>query len=320
MNITFLEQSKPLEELKQDWIDQCYNKSGSYSSRDGAISLISNFSKFLKEKHPSLTEEQIIIDLKSLSIASDSYIKLYQFLNSYVQWLNTKKVSPRTVQKYLAFLKSWLRYNGIRIYKEDSKQFIIMPKILKERKVPLRQEHIRLLLKRAGPKYKALILFASSSAMRISEILQLKISDLDLTVIPPRIKVRAETTKLREERRTFISSEAYEFLKPVILNKTSKESVFWESNDIKDLLLKVESTFDKIRDRSGLLEKYSTGVHHVRIHSFRNYFISQAEKIHEGFGHALAGHGKYMKEYENYTDAELRDFYLKIEPSLKILV
>ena len=105
MNITFLEQSKPLEELKQDWIDQCYNKSDSYNSRDGAISLISNFSKFLKEKHPSLTEEQIITDLKSLSIASDSYIKLYQFLNSYVQWLNTKKVSPRTVQKYLAFLK-----------------------------------------------------------------------------------------------------------------------------------------------------------------------------------------------------------------------
>lgn len=320
MNITFLEQSKSLEDLKKDWIEQCYNKSKSYSSRDGAIQLISNFSKFLIEKHPSLTEQQIISDLKSLSIASESYIKLYQFLNSYVQWLNTKDISPRTIQKYLAFLKSWLRYNGIRIYKEDSKQFIIMPKILKERKVPLRQEHIQILLDKAGNFYKALILFSSSSGMRISEILQLLIGDLDLSSVPVKVRVRAETTKLREERRTFISSEALEALRPLIQDKTIKQHIFWEDENLKDLLLKVESTFDKIRDRSGLLDKYSTGVHHVRIHSFRNYFISQAEKLHEGFGHALAGHGKYMKEYENYTDIELREFYLKIEPNLRISV
>lgn len=320
MNITFLEQSKSLEDLKKDWIEQCYNKSKSYSSRDGAIQLLSNFQKFLIDKHPTLTEQQIIIDLKNLSIASESYIKLYQFLNSYVQWLNTKDASPRTIQKYLAFLKSWFRYNGIRIYKEDSKQFITMPKILKERKVPLRQEHIQILLDKAGNLYKALILFSSSSGMRISEILQLYIDDLDLSVTPVRIRVRAETTKLREERRTFISSEALEALRPIIQDKTIKQHVFWEDDNLKELLLKVESTFDKIRDRSGLVDKYSTGIHHVRIHSFRNYFISQAEKLHEGFGHALAGHGKYMKEYENYTDSELRDFYLKIEPNLRISI
>ncbi len=52
------------------------------------------------------------------------------------------------------------------------------------------------------------------------------------------------------------------------------------------------------------------------MHSFRVFFITPCEKIHDGFGHALAGHDRYMNVYERYDDEGLLEFYSQVENNL----
>ena len=320
--MTFLEQEKPIEVLYNEWIDNCYNKSKSFNSKDIAENAHKVFLEFITKKYPGKSEQSIISDLKTIQPNSTNYSSLYLFINEFVQYIGIRGNSPRTTSVYMAQIKSWLRHNGIRIYDEDVKQFVKMPKLVKERKVALTHDKVGLLLKNCRHEYFALILFLCSSGMRISEVLQLRVIDIDFTSNPVMVRVRAETTKLREERITFVSAEAVRALNVIIRDRTPKDFVFFPVRDswerLKDLLECVECSFSGIRKRSGLLEKYGTGRYHIRIHTLRNFFISQCERVHEGLGHALAGHGKYMKEYENFTDEQLKGFYLKIEPDLTI--
>jgi hypothetical protein len=81
---------------------------------------------------------------------------------------------------------------------------------------------------------------------------------------------------------------------------------------------RLETAFAKIRKRAELFDRTATGLHQVRLHRLRDFFITKTDLIHEGLGHALAGHEKYMDEYNTYSDDELRKFYLEVEPSLTI--
>lgn len=315
--MTFLEQIKPYATIKEEWIEQCYNKSESIKSKNAAKLSLKIFSNFLQTKYSEIEESKIIEDLKTIQHDKENYAKLYQFMNSFVQYMISKGNATRTIQLNLAMIKSFLRYNGIRIYAEDSKQFITIPKVIKERKVPLKHEIIAKLLQNANPEYRAFILFLSSSGMRLSEGLGIKVTDIDVTTYPVKVNVRAEIAKTREERITFITKEAYEALKPLLSKRIATDYVFFPERT-GDVISRAEMTFHSIRKRAGFETRYQSGVNHVHIHSLRAFFISQCEKVHEGFGHALAGHGKYMKEYESYSDQELGEFYLKIEPDISI--
>jgi len=315
--MTFLEQVKPYDQIKQEWIDQCFNKSNSKKSKAAAELALKTFGKFLVEKYPGLEESKMIEDLKTIQHDKENYTKLYHFLNSFVQFMISKGNASRTIQLNLAMLKSFFRFNGIRIYNEDSKQFINIPKIIKERKVPITHAILAQLVKYANPEYGAFILFLASSGMRLGEGLGIRISDLDLSTNPVTIKVRAEIAKTREERITFITRETYESIKPLLSKRLAIDYVFFPERT-GDVSSRVEMTFDNIRERAGLETRYQNGWNHVHIHALRSFFISQCERVHEGFGHALAGHGKYMKEYESYSDEQLREFYLKIEPEVTV--
>ena len=81
------------------------------------------------------------------------------------------------------------------------------------------------------------------SGMRIGEITQLRLSDIDFTLNPVTITIRSETTKTRETRITHISSEAVSSLKDYLSRqKSSKQNedyVFLlQHSDSSDPILK----------------------------------------------------------------------------------
>lgn len=312
------EQVLSYEKRKSDWIEQCYQKAKSYNSRNSAINSLKMFGKFIREKYPHVTEEKIISEMLAASLDQNKYTQVYLFLNQFVQYMISNDCSPRSTRVYFAYVKEFCRYNGIRIYNEDRKQFIKLPKILKEKKKPLSYEIINKALDYAGKTYRAFILFAISSGMRIGEMVQLRVSDIDTGTNPVTITVRAEIAKMRVERTTFISKEAYNALKPILARRERNDLVFFslEGRTIEDVINALEGAFSKIRKRAGLEERTATGRHQVTLHRFRDFFITKTDLIHEGLGHALAGHEKYMDEYNTYSDEDLRKFYLEVEPSL----
>jgi len=103
-----------------------------------------------------------------------------------------------------------------------------LPKRVSAYQKGLTREAINRVIRFANPKLATVILIACSSGMRIGEIIQLRMSDVDLSTTPVTITIRAETTKTRETRLTHISSEASNSLKDYLARygPTKRVSVF----------------------------------------------------------------------------------------------
>ena len=165
---------------------------------------------------------------------------------------------------------------------------------------------------------KMVILWLSSSGMRTSEFLQLKKEDVKLNLDPVEIHIRAETTKTRTDRVTFISQQAKE-------NMT--KDIFKSYKEISDLL-NLEQQFNNLRKACKLTGKYRTSnVHHITLHTFRSYFRTLAGMLNSDFAEDVLGHeggskssggGGYLKQYVRQSMESKREFYKQLEPKLTI--
>ncbi|MCE2505157.1 MAG: site-specific integrase [Nitrosopumilaceae archaeon] len=72
----------------------------------------------------------------------------------------------------------------------------------------------------------------SSSGIRLGELVQLELDDVNFETTPTTIRLRAETTKTRTERETYLTAEATNSLKEYL-----KRSFEW-SEDKENLHLK----------------------------------------------------------------------------------
>jgi len=125
--------------------------------------------------------------------------------------------SPKTIRTYLSGIKGYLRQFGIKIDSDDFKQLVRLPRVVKTREIPLDKQVIARVLRNVSPKLQTAILIAVSSRLRVGEIVRLKISDVDFTTNATKIYVRGETTKTRQTRETFISAEAANSLRILLV-------------------------------------------------------------------------------------------------------
>lgn len=284
--------------------DQFYDFQGqrSINNREGAIKSLKWFDKYLA----SLGETESSVMPKLLELKGKD--EFYLFLNGFVQFM-VKELHPHSVQTYLSFVKSYFRKHGFKIYNEDVKQFIDMPRTTKESRAPLSKKEIRILLNSASPYLKMVILWLESSGMRISEFLQLKKEDVKLDLDPVEIHIRAETTKTRTDRVTFISQQAKESMtKDLFKPYTSKID-----------LLNLEQQFNNLRNSCGLNEKYRTSnIHHITLHTFRSYFRTIVGMYNKDFAEDILGHEGYLNQYIRLPMEKKQEFYKVVEPQLKI--
>jgi len=75
----------------------------------------------------------------------------------------------------------------------------------------------------ASPERRALYYVLISSGMRIGEALTLTPRSFDFTSSPVRVTIKAEHTKTREGRDTFVSSEAVEKLRQLLSDFHKKD-------------------------------------------------------------------------------------------------
>ena len=274
----------------------------SVNNREVAIKSFKWFDKYLSSL--GVTEDSVMPKLHDIKGKDEFYL----FLNGFVQFM-LKERSPNTVGTYLTSIKSYLRKHGFKIYKEDAKQFIDMPRKIKETRVPLTKKEIKLLLTEASPYMKMVLLWLASSGMRISEFLQLTKGDVKLNLDPVQIYLRGETTKTKTDRVTFISQQAKESM---------TKTMFKAYTPLSDLL-NIEQQFDHLRKMCGLDSKYrNTNVHHITLHTFRSFFRTQAGKINADIAEDIAGHEGYLKQYIRPSLEDKIAFYKQIEPSLTI--
>jgi len=298
---------------REEWLEGVELKSKSYNSWYAHKVGIAKWDLYLKSIDH--TDKAILLELKGKSNDPDTY----RFLNRYIQWLSKQGLKRSTIDLNFAVLRSWCAANGVMLFNEYVKRFVNLPKEIKEIRQPLSSETIKLLVHNSSKNVRTVLLVLLSSGMRIGECLHLMVRDIDDTKNPVEIKIRAATTKSRQERIDYISAEAWDQLKPLLLDKEPTDYIFIK-NYTKASLISFEMQFGRLRTKLGLVEKYEDGRnYHVNIHAFRDYFHTQATKILGGdTAHALLGHHQYLDQYFRLDQAEKAEMYHKLEPYITV--
>lgn len=217
----------------------------------------------------------------------------------------------------------------------------MISKVVKTQEMSITKKIILQILRNANPKLQTAVLVASAGGLRIGELVQLRLSDIDLESNPTKILVRASTAKGKMSRQTFITEEATLALKDYM-----KKYFGWHENSLNlDLsgiyvfgrISKVKtgeiSRFDlasakqslqislrnHIEDIPELAVKNENGRNAIHFHGFRKYFRTTVGNVcGRDYAEALMGHGFYMDTYYQLSDEDKHQKYLSAEPYLTI--
>jgi len=321
-----------------DFLKAVYVRSHSEHTRIGYHQGIKKFIEFLSSRGTTLEETENKIRVNEIDV--------YKLLNDFVVFLDGKNLKPRTINHWIAAVKGYLRYCGIKIYNEDFKQVVRMPRKAKTKEIPLTKEIIVKLLRNVSPKLQTIILVLVASGMRIGELVQLKLSDIDFTCNPTKISLRAETTKTRTSRETFLTSEATGALKDYLKryhgwdanssNLHLQNKLIFGRTSVGTRLVKKEEelTIKKCSNAQLLLQKAlvravkklpdlylknENGGNFIHFHAFRKFFRTTVGNVcGRDFAEAIMGHTFYLDTYYQLTEEKKQEMYLKAEPNLTI--
>jgi len=243
-----------------------------------------------------------------------------------------KSKAPMTIGSRLNSIRVFLDENGINFPKRFFKNLNgKVNEAISEEKVPSNEE-LRRIIEYLPVQGKALALVLSSSGMRIGEVLQIKLSDVDLNREQARIKIRAEYTKTGKRRITFISPEAKlavgEWLSYRDQYQERADGRSWEhEREDDDELFPFTSVnfyqmWHNALGKAKLLERdEKTNRVSLRPHNLRKYFRLRVGRYGRAEAECLMGHQAGLNRiYANFDDAEerLEEVYKKSISDLSI--
>ena len=284
-------------------------------TQKGKSQTICSFDKFCLEKFHVKTCEPIIQELITEISSANDFSTAFDILQDWINWLS-KTRQPNSVETAWVHLHDYLYYRGIKIDSKEVKYNLKFPKIHKRSPYPLKLSEIQNIINTSKRK-KGIYLALISSGMRIGETLQVRKKDLDFSRSRIMIRIPAEITKAKESRITFLSKEAEDNNKHVF--SLAPNDLVWgkSENWLNNTNLEGRSLY-RLLENLGMDEKYPSGINKITLHSFRAYFVTKGNKVEANFGHALAGHGFYMKQYDRYSEDELEELYMKLEKEISV--
>lgn len=254
--------------------------------------------------------------VQDLTLTKDDTI-LEDFLQNYIDYLEENGRVETVVKGQIAFIKRFFSYSRVPYTAEHLT--LSFKTSFQEEKYPLSKDEIHLILDNCKHREKTKYLLMLSGSFRIGEILGIRKKDIDTTKERYVIKTNPKYSKGHKQRSCIISLESMRFLDQIIRKLDDDDFVFSHNEkNIRYAVVNEGEIFDKIRHKSGLIEKYESGKFKISTHSFRAFFISQFEKTSSGYGHSLSGHSRYMKTYDRFTISEKIEKYLETESYLTI--
>lgn len=238
---------------------------------------------------------------KLVSFLNDNFKKItpvkvkLEHLKGFVAWLNEKDVSPRTQARTISGIKSFYKYLLIEgTITSDPTALLESPKI--GRKLPdiLSMEEIDLLIeavdlsKSEGQRNKAMLETLYSCGLRVSELVNLKITNLFFD--QGFIKVEGKAGK---ERLVPVSGRAIDeinkylsgYRKTLNVSKDSENILFLNRRGRKLSRVMIFTIIKNLAEKIGLKKKISP---HTFRHSFATHLINggaDLRAVQEMLGH-----------------------------------
>jgi integrase/recombinase XerD len=258
------------------------------------------------------------LDIENKKVTPDK-VKL-QHLKSFVEWLNQKGVSPRTQARTISGIKSFFRYLLIEEkITSDPTTLLESPRI--GRKLPdvLSMEEIDLLIdsvdvtKPEGQRNRAMLETLYSCGLRVSELVNLKLSNLYFDQNFIKIEGKGE-----KERLVPISKNAVEEIRKYIegsrkdlnISKESANILFLNRRGKKLSRVMIFTIIKGLAQKVGLEKKISP---HTFRHSFATHLINggaDLRAVQEMLGHeSILTTEIYTHLDKDYLKATIQQFH-----------
>lgn len=295
------------QDLIKFFLEKKFRYSKSFATKRSYQFSLNKFMEFIKIKY-DLNLTQIIEQFKQ---KNKDPIEVLDEFYSHLSSCKTrfqKAYTNGTIRMFLSTAKEFFNSQGLHVYNEDVKQRFRMPKRESVYEEGLTKETLVRLLHNSAPRLQTAILMCASGGMRIAELVQLKLSDIDFTTNPTSIRLRKETTKTRETRFTCISKEATNSLKDYLRKKFG-----WSEGSQDDryiFLQTLEERMDKLREmlndksskadamaRMNVLERSSSGLNPDE--KYDNAVSSARVALEESLSKVLRGIPELSKKNEN---------------------
>ena len=304
---------------------------------------ISTYKSAINHLRNFLTIQYGYDEIHLVSKVKSDEMEIYGIIRQFIIFLDKKGIRAKGIVSYLSGVKGYLRFLGIRINSDDFKQLVKIPKIVKTREIPLTKEMILQLLSNASPKLRTSILVACSSGLRIGELVQLRLEDIDFESKPTKITIRGNTSKGRMSRETFLTSEATNALKDYLKRyfdwKEGEENeaiqqkyIFWRISkgktprgktpvfNVENAKVSLQRSLEHhIKKIPELNKRNENGLRAIHFHVCRKFFRTTVGNVcGRDFAEALMGHSFYMDTYYQLPEEKKCELYLQAESHLTI--
>ena len=259
------------DDLKEQFLAKKFRRSQSFSTKAINGQGMDKLIEFLRIKY-NLNLAQLLHSIESEQLdAIDILDDFYTYLDQYRK-KNEKKLARGSIKLYIIIAKEFLNSKGAKVYNEDVRQRLNLPQkddIYEER---LTKGIIHRIIRASSLKLATVILISCSSSMRLGEIIQLKLSDINFDTNPTTILIRKETTKTRQSRNTHVTTEASGSIKDYLA-----KTFDWKEGDTTDRYLFLQTHEEKIEKYKNQLKDPKTDKQ--RIHLLKRYIADLEARL-----------------------------------------
>ena len=167
------------------YLERKFRTSRSFATRNSYRIAINRFVDFVRI-HYNLDFSALLSQIKESRDPIDVLDDYYSHLSE-----GEKRLRNSTICLYFIVAKDFLNSLGCKIYSEDIRQRFRLPKKTQVYEEGITKETINRIIRFSNPKLSTTILMICSSGMRISELVQLRLDDIDHTNTPTTIRIRA---------------------------------------------------------------------------------------------------------------------------------
>ena len=217
-------------------------------------------------------------------------------IRNFLLFCEQKKISPQSRNLFLSAIKFYYR----DVIKNLQKIKINLAKKPKSLPVVLSRSEIKIIIKSTkNPKHKLLLSLAYGAGLRISEVVSLKVQDLDLKELTIHIK----KAKGQKDRISVIPKSIINAMKNLIAGKANNDFVFASERGGNLTIRTAQKVFQNVLKKSDI--KKEATFHSLR-HSFATHLLENGVDV------------RYVQELLGHQNIRTTQIYTKVtNPQLK---